>query len=93
MSKHDVFPYRLADNLEAMAGERGQRFSDSPLLLNAASELRRLEALSNAQEQALSALVEMRDTHYEVYGYEKQHYIIDENPQWKQARSLIEPKP
>lgn len=52
-------------------------------------EKRQLIAKRDRAVEALRALVKMRDLHYERYGYEKQHYIIDENAQWVRARAVL----
>lgn len=39
--------------------------------------------------KALKHLVGRVDQHRRVYGQEKAHYIIDENPAWKDARLAI----
>jgi len=39
---------------------------------------------------ALNGLVRMIDTHREIYAYEKQQYVIDENEEWIAARQALD---
>lgn len=38
---------------------------------------------------ALLGLVQMIDKHRAIYGYEKQHYVMDEGPEWAAARAVL----
>lgn len=37
----------------------------------------------------LKALLDMRRVHSEIYGYEKQHYVIDINAEWEAAAAAL----
>ncbi len=52
-------------------------------------QLRRVTRERDALLAACWDMVRMIRIHRELYGYEKQHYIIDDGPQWQALEAAI----
>ena len=53
------------------------------------TQMARQQTLIMQLREALGGLVALVDLQREIYGYEKQQFIIDEVPQWERARAAL----